>query len=192
MRDHLQTIIIFLLLFLAAVSTVSCGGETPAVAPTIQPTKAAATSEPAPEETADIPFSTIAQDAPLGDEPADPAYTVVAAPEGWSDLQNQLPSEAMEAGRDADPSQLILIAFTGAKASSGYSSTIETIRRQADQLIVTVSEQAPGENDIVEPAMTLPFHVVAVPNDEVPEGVTAVHFQSESGQPLSQHPYPQP
>lgn len=204
MKDQRWTISIIALLVLVMAGTVACGGT----APTAAPISPASSPSPGPDSTPDEPpeetlgetsevtpaiaFTTIAQDAPLGDEPADPAYLVIVTAEGWSRIEERLPADAVEAGRNADQSQVFFTAFAGAKASSGYHITITSIQPEADQLLVIVKEDRPGEDEIVEPAMTLPFHVVAVPGSEFPEGITAVLFQDERGQTLAEHPYPLP
>lgn len=206
MKDQRWAITIIPLFLLVMVGTVACGGAAPTMTPISQPSspspEALSTSgetrqetpEETPQETAAeaplISFETIAQDAPLGDEPVDPAYAVIVTAEGWDRVLERLPADAVEAGRNADQSQVFFAAFAGAKASSGYHVTITSIQPEADQLHVTVKEERPGEDDIVEPAMTLPFHVVAVPDAEIPEGVTSVLFQDESGQTLVERPLP--
>ena len=182
-----------LLFFLGSLS-VACNGTTPQ---TLTPSPAASVTESGPspeataaEETIAVPFTTIIQDAPLGDEPAEPTYAVITAPGGWERIEGQLPPEAVAAGREGNQEQLFFIAFGGARASSGYQMTISSLRSSGDQLLVTVDEQRPDADDIVEPAMTLPFHVVAVPTHELPEGVASVIFQRSNGEIIHEQPFP--
>ena len=141
-----------------------------------------------------IPFETLAQEAPLGDHPPTPVYAVMIKPDTPADWQANVPAEAVRAGQKGarDPETVTILAFAGAKATSGYQITVDAIRRQGNQLIITVSEQQPDEDATVEPAMTLPYHVVAVPRDALPDPVTRVVFQNAGGTPLAQRPYPSP
>jgi hypothetical protein len=127
---------------------------------------------------------TIAHEAPLGDHPTDPLYTVVVHPDEWSELQGQLPEAAIRAGLQAGPEQdnLIVVAFAGVKGTSGYSLTVESVVRDQDLAIVTVSQQSPEPGNVVEPAMTLPYHLVAAPREALVsvQGVT-VEFRDPEG-----------
>ena len=164
---------------------------TPTTPSTMTPMSAATPTTETLAETDGVPFTTVAQDAPLGDQPAEPAYVVVTAPDTWSDVQDQLPSDAVDAGRDAAATNesVVIVAFAGAKATSGYGISIESIRHDGDRLIVTVTERTPDEDAIVEPAMTLPFHVVRISADELPDSVMSVVFQDKTGSTLAQQAY---
>lgn len=136
-----------------------------------------------------LPQVTIAHESPLGDHPAEPYYTVVAHPDEWSELQGQLPTTAIEAGVQAGPAQdsLIVVAFSGTKDTSGYSLTIESVALDQDRILVTVSQQDPEPGAIVEPATTLPYHLVAVPRETVvPEHGLTVEFRDQDGIVLEQ------
>jgi hypothetical protein len=104
------------------------------------------------------------------------------------------PPDALQAGREAtrNASSIALIAFAGVKATSGYRVTIDTLGIENNRLIVIVREQHPDEDATVEPAMTLPYHVIAVPRDALPDGVTQIAFQDTTGTILTQQPYPTP
>jgi hypothetical protein len=123
------------------------------------------TEQPGQSSTATISFIIIAQEAPLGDYPAEPFYTVIGRSGKWDELREVLPDRAIEAGIQASSSKddLIVVAFAGVKGSSGYNVTVESIVQAGDQLVIVVSQTVPGSDDIVEPATTLPYHLVAVP-----------------------------
>jgi len=135
-----------------------------------------------------LPLTTIAQQAPLGDLPAEPLYTVVSQPEEWRELQAVLPAPAVEAGLQASQSadRLLVVAFAGMRPSSGYQITIEAVRWQNDHLAITISQTTPGADDIVEPATTLPYHLVTLPT-EISAGTDLSYvFYGEEGTILAQ------
>jgi hypothetical protein len=136
-----------------------------------------------------LPLATIAHDSVLGDHPTEPFYTVVAHPDEWSELQGHLPTAAIEAGSQAGPAQdsLIVVAFAGAKDTSGHSLTVERVVRDQDRVIVTVWEQGPELGAIVEPATTLPYHLVAVPKEAMISAQSlTIEFRDKDGIVLGQ------
>ncbi len=169
----------------AALGLTGCGTPTPRPTPS---------SERAPTGTDGLPFRTVAQAAPLGTRPSDPAYSVMVKPDVQARLEVTFPTDALEAGETAvrDDGTLALLAFGGVKATSGYQVAVEEIRRAGERLVVTVIEHGPEADDKVEPAMTLPYHVVAVTREEIPDAVTRVVFEDESGRVLNQAAYPLP
>lgn len=180
----LMALVWFLLL------SVACGGtgpESDAPSPTAE-TPAAGEGVQATE----LSFTSIAQDAPLGDEPAEAAYVAIDDAEGWERAAERLPADAVEAGRSAMDNRVVFVAFAGAKGSSGYQIAIQSMVVQDDELLVTVAEESPGEEEVVEPAMTVPFHVVAVAAEAIPDGTTTVRFQDEGGRTLAEVPNPLP
>ncbi len=91
-----------------------------------------------------LPFQLIHEAAPLGDQPEQPLYI-------------------------ADPQNLILVVYAGRQPSSGYSIAVEGIYPQEDVTLVRVEEILPGPEQITEPAVTLPYQIVAVSKKEFPE-----------------------
>lgn len=183
------------LLLIAMGSLISCTSAQPVEGfPTKPlPTYPEGTPAPTPIETGQptfptIPFWTIAQEAPLGDHPTEPYYGVVTRPGEWSELHGQLPPAAIKAGRKAGPMQdhLIIAAYAGAKGSSGYSLSVDSLVVDGDRVIVTVSQQAPEPDAVREPAMTLPYHLVAVPTEALgPVRSLAFEFRDQAGLVLS-------
>lgn len=176
------------LLFTAIGGPISC---TPAPSAEGFPTGSLPTHpiETQPPIPPSIPFWTIAQEAPLGDHPAEPFFTVVAHPDEWSELQGRLPPAAIKAGIQAGPAQdsLVVVGFSGAKGASGHSLTVESVVQDGDRVIVTVSQQAPDPDAIREPAMTLPYHLVAVPREDlIPALGLTIEFRGEDGVLLEQ------
>jgi hypothetical protein len=111
-----------------------------------------------------IPYRTIAQDAPLGSHPADPLYTIVTSLQGWEALKDRLPPPALQAGQHAfqGGDELLVVAFAGAMGSSGYKITIEGISQESGGVIVQLRMEKPDPETIVEPAMTLPYHLISL------------------------------
>ena len=132
-----------------AATAPPAGAETAAMAGT------------APEETAAVPFTTIAQGALLGAEPAEPVYTMLE-PAEWGELKALLPESLLQAGLPAGDDQALIVAVAGVKDSSGYELTIDSITRSGSQLTVVVAEAGPAPDQVVEPATTVPYHIVAV------------------------------
>lgn len=183
--NHLLKYLPSLLLFILLMVMTGCNTNTP----TSADSQSAVTA--AQEERA-LSFNTLAQEAPLGSEPTTPAYLVNTTAAAWDQTAMQLPPEAIAAAQTAAPSEMVVVAFAGAKASSGYQITITNIEHLAKQLQITVREQQPAADEIVEPAMTLPFHVVTLPTESLPAEITSIRFQNESGTTLAQHSMPPP
>jgi hypothetical protein len=136
----------------------------------------------------------VAQGAPLGEQPADPLYTVVRQMSRWQELRERIPAEAADAGSDSIRSdQILILAFDGVKGSSGYRVHIEQVVQEGDRLVITVSRTSPDPDQVVEPATTLPFHLTAISPDAV-AGISTVVFQDtesntlirETSPPISQ------
>jgi uncharacterized protein (DUF885 family) len=66
--------------------------------------------------------------------------------------------------------QSVVVAFQGQKPTGGYSISIAEIRRDARQLTVRASEQAPARAEMTTQAQTSPFIAVAIPRP--PDGAT--------------------
>jgi len=118
-----------------------------------------------------LPFQLIHEAAPLGDQPEQPLYMVVSGLEAWETLSGSLPPEAISAGMQAaaDPQNLILVVYAGRQPSSGYSIAVEGIYPQEDVYLVRVEEILPNPEQITEPAVTLPYQIVAISKKEFPE-----------------------
>lgn len=163
---------IFTLLLLATLPLAAC-------APIAVPRSA---------ESTPVPFTTVVQGAPLGDQPAGPLYTVATEAGQWQELRDRIPSEAADAGADSIRSdQILILAFGGVKGSSGYQIDIEQVVREGDQLVITVSEMSPDPDQVVEPATTLPFHLAAIsPADVDTSRISTVVFQDTEHTILNQ------
>ena len=138
---------------------------------------------------ASIPMQTISKGAPLGDDPAEPFYAVITTAKEWNDLEGRVPESVQEAGRTYEPkeTEILLLAIAGVKGTSGYAITIQDVRIEGGQVIVQLSETAPGPDEIVEPASTLPFHLVAITLEALPkEGFMIFSFQDDQGGILGQ------
>jgi len=131
--------------------------------------EAAALERPGPESDS-LPFQVIDEAAPLRDQPEQPLFTVVGAPDEWDALAGSLPQEAIAAGMQVstDTENLILVVFAGQKPSSGHSIAVEGIYPQEDVYLVQVEEILPDPGQITEPAVTLPYQIVAISKTEFP------------------------
>lgn len=179
----------FVLYWLAIclLTLAACTYTVPAQTPSQIPPTIAPESTREPFGTS-IPFATIAQEAPLGDKPVDPLYTLVVHADSWDALFGLLPDKAIEAGIQAGPAsnELIVIAFGGVKGNSGHSISVERIVQENDQLIVTVSQIEPGPDDIVEDATTLPYHLVTLSKKDLRSTwPLTVIFRDSQGSALS-------
>jgi hypothetical protein len=166
---------------LQAVTVARAAADSEAPAPAI----GAGMKAPA---TGPLPFVTIAHGAPLGDTPVEPLYTAVPASQACRRLRGRLPDQALEAGTRLGVSgdNPLIVAFAGVKPSSGHAVTIERIVRKGDRLFVRVSHAAPGLNAIVEPAATLPYHLVRLPGEALPAApALAFVFHDQRGNVLN-------
>ncbi len=145
------------------------------------------TRTPGPTLTlTELAFRVIAQAAPLGDHPKEPAYAAIKESTEWDTLASKIPAQALESAKTAmqtaSSQQLYLLAFSGVRGTSGYTLSIQSIHLNGDQCTVVVAEMKPAENTIVEPAMTLPYVLVALPFKELPGGKeVAFRFTSPQG-----------
>jgi len=116
-----------------------------------------------------IPLTSIVHEAPLGGHPREPLYTVATSSKEWNKLRGRIPDQAIEAGiRTGELNDnLILIAFAGAKPSSGYSITFKRVVLEGDYLFIRIFHTKPSLNKIVEPASTLPYHLVTLPKEKL-------------------------
>ena len=136
-----------------------------------------------------IPLTSIAHEAPLGDHPSEPLYTVVTFPEEWNKLRGRMPDQAIEAGiRTGELNDNpILIAFAGIKPSSGYSITFKSVVQEGNQLFIHIFHTKPSLNKIVEPATTLPYHLVTLPKEKLyPAPILTFVFYDEKENALNQ------
>lgn len=136
-----------------------------------------------------VEFTTIRQDTPLGDGPEDPAYLALTGSNQLDAAQGQIPKAALEQAQDrvAGENELILVVYAGRKSSSGYSIQIDQVAWQGDRMTVVVSEEAPDEEDVVEPALTMPYHLVKVDGKEMDfSGTWQVRFENQQGEILKE------
>jgi hypothetical protein len=129
-------------------------------------------TQPSSNQGDEITFKTIAQKAPLGDHPVDPAYLVLTEQSQWEELQGVIPDQALTAGKALDgwDSNLVLVVFSGAKGSSGYTIEVDSINSTDSGWTVNLIEGGPDADQITEPAMTLPYAIVQVPREYLPKG----------------------
>jgi len=178
-----------LALTLIACAPVELAGVRPAPSPLAPKTMTEQSS------VTTVPFTTIIQKALLGDHPTEPVYTIVALPEKWNELRERLPNAAIEVGMQASQSSddLVIVAFAGMKGSSGYRVTVEsvTLEEENDQVVISISQTTPNPDDIVEPATTLPYHLVALSRKYLqPARAMTFTFRDVKGNVLSQEDIP--
>jgi hypothetical protein len=169
---------------LALLGLVACAPARPNVSPLLSPVLPETTS---PSSTGTVPFATVKQAQPLGTEPGAPYYAAVAQPGEWNQLRSHLPAAAIEAGQHAAQTApaLYLVAAAGRKGSSGYRITIESITQEGKLLNVMVTQTAPQPEAIVEPAATLPYHLVVVDPQQLPAAASYdIVFRTEQGDEL--------
>jgi hypothetical protein len=124
-------------------------------------------SKPEISQETEIPIASIAQSAPYGVAPIEPAYLVIRDANDWKTAKGQLPEQAIIAGMEAGmPSgHLILAAYAGVQTSSGSNVKIKSVMQQNDSITVVVVFSSPGPNEIIQPSNSLPFHIVSVAVD---------------------------
>jgi hypothetical protein len=119
-----------------------------------------------------IAFQVLEQAAPLGDQPAAAAYTVITNSKDLDTIRTRIPTQAA-ATLQSDvntATSLYLLAFAGVRGTSGYTLNITAIQQKGNQYTVVVSETIPDQETIVEPATTLPYIIVTIPLSELPQG----------------------
>ncbi len=172
-------------------SSAAVSPDTPDNDPALE---AIVTSE-ASSAAAFIPFTTIAQAAALGDQPGKPQYVVVTGPEQWEKLSGLLHEEVIAAGVEAEQKRgdLIIVGYAGLKNSSGYALSIDLISQEGTELKVILSESEPGGEAIVEPATSLPYHIVLLPEGSFQaSNQITVTFLDSQGTVLSQQSITRP
>ena len=144
-------------------------------------------STPSEPTRKSIPFKTIKQEAPLGDQPTQPYYGVVEQLSDLDNLASKLPPQALEAARQAyQPGGLILVTFAGVKGSNGYQIAIQSIWEEENQIIIQVVQIKPGVSQVVEPAKTLPFYLAGLTRTDLPQNSPLEFvFKDDLGQILN-------
>jgi hypothetical protein len=155
------------------LAVTSCAPETATTPSSVSPATTAAVTPQMEKEgmLAALPFTTIARQAPLGDEPGDPLYTLVVGAGGWNALPERLPDRAIDAASRAGLSEddLVVVAFAGAQDTRGHSVAIESIVRKDNTLIISVAHTSPAPGEVVEPASTVPYHLAIVRGKDLGE-----------------------
>lgn len=133
-----------------------------------------------------IPFENIAQGTLLGDMPHEPAYLVIDSPSKWDQAQELLPEQVIVQARiEGEIDDFALVAYAGVKNSSGYTIEIKSVTLKGGDIEVIVSETLPNEVAIVEPATTLPFHVISLLKDNLGTNDTyTLYFKNEKDEVL--------
>lgn len=85
----------------------------------------------------------------------------------WNDhAANVIPQPALP---DVDfGTDMVIGAFMGQQPTGGYAIEIEEIRENDAFMVVEVEMQTPGDNCVLTQATTQPFHIVLVPDTELP------------------------
>lgn len=85
----------------------------------------------------------------------------------WNDhVDNVFPQPAqpeVDFGTD-----MVIAAFMGQQPTGGYSIEVEEVRENDEFLVVEIEMETPGDNCVVTQAVTQPFHIVLVPDTELP------------------------
>jgi hypothetical protein len=136
-----------------------------------------------------LSFNTISQGAPLGDHPDEPLYTVVIDASEWDELIGQLPQQGLSAGKQVSNTRddVVIIVFAGEKGSSGYGIQIDSINLQGGEFTILVNENEPEVGEIKEPATTLPYQIVSLAREYLPQQELLIFsFIDEDGVLLNQ------
>jgi len=178
----MPTLRVTTVLFLVAILCFGCSGELRQVTSTRErPTVASS--------AADVPFRVVDQAAPLGDHPKEPVYAVITRPEDWEAIKERIPNQVFDQGKmKADyEKEVYLLVYAGVKGSSGYAINVAKLSVEKEQYIVIIAEESPAPNAVVEPAMTLPYILLAVSRDARASGQRLTFtFKDRAGKTLSQ------
>jgi PrcB C-terminal len=64
--------------------------------------------------------------------------------------------------------QQVYVVATGPRSSTGYDLRIVRVRDEGDHIVVVVRERTPSLGDDVEPRVTFPFRMIALPRTDEP------------------------
>jgi hypothetical protein len=64
--------------------------------------------------------------------------------------------------------QEVYVVATGPRSSTGYDLRIVRVRDEGDHIVVVVRERAPSLGDDVNPRVTFPFRMIAMPRTDEP------------------------
>ncbi len=95
----------------------------------------------------------------------DPVRKVITDEETWAAAWDRIhahvspspPAPSVDFG-----SSVIVLVAMGVRPTTGYSVTIQEVRRHEDRLLVTVTERSPGPRCRTGQALTAPVHAVQV------------------------------
>lgn len=115
-----------------------------------------------------IQFFTLKKGALLGDQPKQAVFEIVTDASQWQSFKDRLPVELVETGsKETKAGNFIVIAYSGAKGTSGYGVEVSRVTYEDMTVLVDVVESRPGSNVIVEPAMTLPYHIIVFSSHDI-------------------------
>lgn len=63
---------------------------------------------------------------------------------------------------------MVVAAFMGQRESGGYAVTIEDIRENNAFITVEIELETPGDDCVVDTAITQPHHVIVLPDSDLP------------------------
>lgn len=94
-------------------------------------------------------------------------HTVVRSETDWQALWRR------HGGRDAAPAvdfsrEIVAAVFLGTRPTGGYRVDITAARREAEALVIDFVERRPQPGALVTQALTSPFHIVRLPQVDLP------------------------
>lgn len=81
----------------------------------------------------------------------------------WKEHGGQAPAPTVDFSQE-----MVAAVFLGSRPTGGYRVDIVSTRRDGEALIVEYRERQPGRGDIVTQVLTMPFHIVKLPQHAGP------------------------
>jgi hypothetical protein len=130
-----------------------------------------------PKEAAEVSFETIKQSAYSGYE--ERGRYVIQTAEAWASLRNKMAQGWRSPTIDFNQ-HMVIAVFQGLQNTGGFSITITDVVEYENYVKVSVTETAPGPDDIVTMALTQPAHIIKL---ERIEKKVVFDIRKENGRP---------
>jgi hypothetical protein len=119
--------------------------------------------------TPPIPFRSVAQQAPAGNDPAKPTVFVVTKPLQLKLFEEHLrPEDRVKARAVKLGERTLLAVFAGAKPTGGFAVAVKRLSLVAGRLTVAVEVREPSPDAMVIQAFTSPYQLVSVARSALP------------------------
>jgi hypothetical protein len=121
----------------------------------------------------DVPFVTLAQGDSYTARLENPTLLLAGTPAEVARINGWLAgSDASASLEGVDLATTVVVAlFRGQVGSSGYGVTIERLTRDSAGVRLVARLTAPGAGQMVADVIAYPYHLIAVPRDQIPDAL---------------------